>query len=258
VLNRAPSRMNPTATEMLLLADSGGTNAARTRAWKYNLQTKLCDRHPLTVTVCHYPTSASKWNAIEHRMLSEHCKNCAGRPLDSYQTILNYARTTRTKTGLHIDAYLVRADYPTGVEISDADIKQLRLQPHHTQPTRNYTLSPTIPAGVNHQTTNMEVIFASALRGGNLRLKQPRCRRQGAGRHSFTVSQITPARSLPTRARRRIPTVSHYGYQSGGRISCAPSAPGGWFRARAPIAEYALGRRPSVWDRASARGIVPS
>jgi Rhodopirellula transposase DDE domain len=109
---------------------------------RLNLQTKLCDRHRLTVTVCHYPTSASKWNPIEHRMLSELSKNWAGRPLDSYQTILNHARTTRTKTGLHIDAYLVQADYPTGVKISDADLKQLQLQPHDTQPTRNYTLRP--------------------------------------------------------------------------------------------------------------------
>jgi hypothetical protein len=135
-------RRYPQVAEMLVLADSGGSNAARTRAWKHNLQTKLCDRHGLTVTICHYPTSASKWNPIEHRMLSELSKNWAGRPLDSYQTILNYARTTRTTTGLHIDAYLVQANYPTGVQISDADIKQLQIQPHDTQPTRNYTLSP--------------------------------------------------------------------------------------------------------------------
>ena len=62
--------------------------------------------------------------------------------LDSYQTILNYARTTRTKTGLHIDAYLIQTDYPTGVKVTDAVMKQLRLRPHDTQPTRNYTLSP--------------------------------------------------------------------------------------------------------------------
>jgi hypothetical protein len=135
-------RRYPGADRLLVLADGGGSNGARTRAWKHSLQARLCDRHQLSVTVCHYPTSASKWNPIEHRMFSEISKNWAGRPLDSYRTILNYARTTRTKTGLRIDAYLIDSDYTTGVKISDAAMKQLRLQPHDTQPTRNYTLSP--------------------------------------------------------------------------------------------------------------------
>jgi Rhodopirellula transposase DDE domain len=135
-------RRYPAATELLVLADSGGSNGARTRAWKHSLQDRLCDRHGLTVTVCHYPTSASKWNPIEHRMFSEISKNWAGHPLDSYETILNYARTTRTNTGLRIDAYLVRADYPTGIKPNSTDMKQLRVRPHDTQPTRNYTLSP--------------------------------------------------------------------------------------------------------------------
>jgi hypothetical protein len=135
-------RRYPAARELLALADSGGSNGARTRAWKHALQERLCDRHGLTVTVCHYPTSASKWNPIEHRMFSEISKNWAGQPLDRYETILNYARTTRTSTGLRINAYLVDTDYQTGVKISDAAMKQLRLQPHDTQPTRNYTLSP--------------------------------------------------------------------------------------------------------------------
>ena len=135
-------RRYPETTELLVLADGGGSNGARTRAWKHTLQQRLCDRHGLTVTVCHYPSGASKWNPIEHRVFSEISKNWAGKPLDSYQTILNHARTTRTKTGLKINAYLVNTNYPTGVKISDQQMAQLRLRPHDTQPTRNYTLSP--------------------------------------------------------------------------------------------------------------------
>ncbi len=135
-------RRYPDATELLVLADGGGSNGARTRAWKHALQRRLCDRHGLTVTVCHYPTGASKWNPIEHRMFSEISKNWAGQPLDSYETILNYARTTRTSTGLEVHAYLVKTDYPTGIKISDKDMDQLQLRPHETQPSRNYTLSP--------------------------------------------------------------------------------------------------------------------
>jgi Rhodopirellula transposase DDE domain len=130
------------ATEILVLADGGGSNGARTRAWKHTLQERLCDRHGLTVTVCHYPTGASKWNPIEHKMLSEISKNWAGKPLDSHETILKYLRTTRTSTGLRVNAYLVDAPYPTGVKVSDEEMETLRLRPHDTQPARNYTLSP--------------------------------------------------------------------------------------------------------------------
>ena len=132
----------PGVSELLVLADGGGSNGARTRAWKHCLQERLCDRHRLTVTVCHYPTGASKWNPIEHRMFSEISKNWAGRPLDNYETILNYARSTCTSTGLRVDACLVETDYPTGVKVSDEAMRQLQLRPHETQPTRNYTLSP--------------------------------------------------------------------------------------------------------------------
>lgn len=135
-------RRYPGATELLVLADGGGSNGPCNRAWKHALQQWLCDRHGLTVTVCHYPTGASKWNPIEHRMFSEISKNWAGQPLDSYETILNYARTTRTTTGLQIKAYLIQTHYPKGVRISDHEMDALHLRAHPIQPTRNYTLSP--------------------------------------------------------------------------------------------------------------------
>lgn len=135
-------RRYPDTNQLLVLADGGGSNGHRTRAFKHQLQQQLCDRHGLTITVCHYPTGASKWNPIEHRMFSEISKNWAGQPLDSYETILNYARTTRTTTGLQIKAYLIDKHYPKGVKISDHAMDQLQLHPHATQPARNYTLSP--------------------------------------------------------------------------------------------------------------------
>ena len=135
-------RRYPHATELLVLADGGGSNGYRTRAWKHALQQRLCDRHRLAVTVCHYPTGASKWNPIEHRMFSELSKNWAGRPLDSYETILNYARTTSTATGLKIKAYFIDKDYPKGIKISDQAMRELQLRPHDIQPRRNYTLTP--------------------------------------------------------------------------------------------------------------------
>lgn len=130
----------PKAKELLVLADNGGSNGSRNRAFKYAIQKGLCDPHCLQVTVCHYPTGASKWNPIEHRLFSEISKNWAGRPLDSYQTIINYIASTRTETGLRVTAHLVNREYPKGRTITDAQMATLDIRPHHTQPRRNYTI----------------------------------------------------------------------------------------------------------------------
>lgn len=132
----------PWATELLLLADSGGSNGARSRVFKHGLQHEVCDRYRLSVTVCHYPTGTSKYNPIEHRVFSEISKNWAGQPLCDYETICNYISTTRTKTGLRVDAHLVENDYPTGVKVGDEEMDQLAIRRHDTQPARNYTISP--------------------------------------------------------------------------------------------------------------------
>lgn len=84
-------------------------------------------RHGLSVTVAHYPSGASKCNPIEHWLFSEVSKNWAGRPLDSYQTILNYLRTTTTVTGLRVSAHLVRKTYKKGVKISNSKMRQLTI-----------------------------------------------------------------------------------------------------------------------------------
>lgn len=132
----------PDADQILILADGGGSNSPYRRTWKYALQTKLCDRHGLAVTVSHYPTGASKWNPIEHRLFSEISKNWAGQPLTSYETILNYIRTTKTSTGLTAKAYLVNKQYPKSVKISNQQMSTLALQKHETLPKWNYTLRP--------------------------------------------------------------------------------------------------------------------
>jgi hypothetical protein len=132
----------PGATALLVLADGGGSNGPRNRAFRYALQTRLCDVHRIQVTVCHYPTGASKWNPIEHRLFSEISKNWAGCPLRSYETVLNYIRTTQTETGLRVTSHLVNQEYLKGVRISDAVMATLDIRPHETQPLRNYTIHP--------------------------------------------------------------------------------------------------------------------
>ncbi len=128
--------------QLAVLADGGGSNAASSRVWKHDLQHQLCDRHNLTVTVAHYPPGASKWNPIEHRLFSEISKNWSGRPLDSYETILKYLRSTSTSTGLRVRAQLIRKNYPKGVKIPDSAMRKLSLDKDELLPKWNYTIQP--------------------------------------------------------------------------------------------------------------------
>ena len=130
------------ARHLAILADGGGSNAARSRAWKYGLQTRLCNRYGIAVTVAHYPPGASKWNPIEHRLFSEITKNWAGCPLESYQTILNRIRTTTTSTGLRVQAHLVETSYDKGVKITDHQMHELAITKDAVLPMWNYTLRP--------------------------------------------------------------------------------------------------------------------
>ena len=132
------------AAELLILADSGGSNGARSRLWKCALQEKLADRFGLAVTVCHYPTGASKWNPIEHRLFSEISKHWAGQPLTDYPTILRLIGETKTKTGLRVNCRLSTEYYPTKIKVSDAQMAQLDLLKHPTLPNWNYTLFPRL------------------------------------------------------------------------------------------------------------------
>ncbi len=130
------------ADHLLVLADSGGSNGASPRAWKWFLKERLCNAHGLTVTVAHYPSGASKWNPIEHRLFSEISKNWAGRPLESWETLLNFIRTTSTKPGLRVRAELVTKTYSTGVKISNAQMRALGVVHDPVLPKWNYTIGP--------------------------------------------------------------------------------------------------------------------
>jgi hypothetical protein len=135
----------PEARELLILADSGGSNSARSRVWKQQLQEQLCDRHGLTVTVCHYPTGCSKWNPIEHRLFGPISQTWAGHPLTTWDTMLAYLRGTTSQTGLTVRAALHDATYQTGESVSDAVMATLNLTRHDVCPSWNYTLRPRSP-----------------------------------------------------------------------------------------------------------------
>lgn len=132
----------PHMDELLILCDAGGSNSYRARLWKYTLSSKICLPYGISITVCHYPPGASKWNPADHRLFSFISMNWAGVPLRSYDIMLNYIRNTTTRQGLKVDAILNGKEYTKGIKISDAQMKTINLTRHRQLPDWNYTISP--------------------------------------------------------------------------------------------------------------------
>jgi hypothetical protein len=129
-------------TKLLILCDAGGSNGYRKRNWKKQLQESLVDPYNLEVMVCHYPTGASKWNLIEHRLFSFISLNWAGIPLRSLKIMLNLIRGTTTNTGLKVYAALIKRTYPTQVKVSDQDMASLNILKRSICPHWNYIIKP--------------------------------------------------------------------------------------------------------------------
>lgn len=127
---------------LLLLADAGGSNGYRPRLWKYALYHKICCVYNIAITVCHYPTGASKWNPTDHRLFSFITRNWAGEPLRSYDIMLNFIRHTKTKKGLKVQAILNDKIYEKGIKVSDEQFKRIHIEHHDILPNWNYTIYP--------------------------------------------------------------------------------------------------------------------
>ena len=130
------------AGKLLILCDAGGSNGCRPRLWKLRLQEELADRFGLEVTVCHYPSGASKWNPVEHRLFSHISSNWAGQPLRSLPIMLALIRGTKTETGLRVQARLLPKKYLTKIRVADAEMDDLSLYYHGICPKWNYTIKP--------------------------------------------------------------------------------------------------------------------
>jgi hypothetical protein len=134
----------PEATRLLITADAGGSNGSRLRLWKIELQ-KLADETGLRVVVCHFPPGTSKWNKIEHRLFSYITQNWRGKPLRSFQTIVNLIAATTTKTGLKIHAELNTETYQSGIKVSDAELAQVKIRRDKFHGDWNYEIQPRNP-----------------------------------------------------------------------------------------------------------------
>lgn len=131
----------PSASQLMITADGGGSNSCRSRLWKVALQ-ELADNTGLKLTVCHFPPGTSKWNKIEHRLFCHITRNWRGKPLVSHQAIVSLIAATTTKTGLTVKAALDTNTYDTGIKVSDEELAKVKLTPLEFHGDWNYTIRP--------------------------------------------------------------------------------------------------------------------
>lgn len=135
------ARRFPRASELLITADGGGSNSSRCRLWKVALQ-GLADEIGLKLKVCHFPPGTSKWNKIEHRLFCFITKNWRGRPLTSYEVIVNLITNTTTEQGLIVKAALDETVYEIGIKVSDEELANVLLTRASFHGEWNYTIRP--------------------------------------------------------------------------------------------------------------------
>ena len=129
------------SNKLLIFADAGGSNGYRSRLWKKEVQ-KFSNKENLEITVCHFPPGTSKWNKIEHRLFSFISINWRGKPLLSYQIIINLIASTKTKTGLSVKARLDKKTYKKGIVVTENEMEKINLSKHSFHGEWNYTIKP--------------------------------------------------------------------------------------------------------------------
>jgi transposase len=131
----------PSSKELFIIADGGGSNGARNRLWKMQLQ-QFATLSGLSITVCHLPPATSKWNKIEHRLFSYISINWRGKPLTSFETVIELISHTTTKQGLTVTTVKDSNRYPTGIKVSDEDLSTLNIKREPFHGDWNYTIQP--------------------------------------------------------------------------------------------------------------------
>jgi hypothetical protein len=135
------SQRYPNAREIFITADAGGSNGYRSHVWKYELQ-RMADKLDIAVRVSHFPPGTSKWNKVEHRLFSFISINWRGRPLRTYETIINLIANTTNRGGLVVRARLDRRKYPTGKKIPPKELKTINIEPDAWHGDWNYVIRP--------------------------------------------------------------------------------------------------------------------
>ena len=143
-IERIGRQRYPHMHELTITADCGGSNGARVRLWKVELQ-KLADESGLTLRVLHYPPGTSKWNKIEHRMFCHITQNWRGQPLESRMAVVELIGATTTKTGLTVECAIDERTYEKGIRIKKSEMKYLDIEGDAFHPEWNYTIKPRSP-----------------------------------------------------------------------------------------------------------------
>ena len=136
-------RLYAEAKTILITADAGGSNGWRLRLWKLELQ-KFADQTGRCLAVCHFPPGTSKWNKIEHRLFSFISSNWRGEPLRDYETVVKLIAKTTTVKGLKVTCRLDRRKYPTGREVSNAQMERVNLERNKFHGEWNYVIKPGV------------------------------------------------------------------------------------------------------------------
>ncbi len=139
--NRVGQKRYPKARDIFITADSGGSNSYRSHVWKQQLQ-RLADKIGLAVHVSHFPPGTSKWNKVEHRLFSFISINWRGRPLRSYETIINLIGNTTNVGGLVVSARLDRRNYPIGKKVTAKELREIKIDRHDFHGDWNYVIKP--------------------------------------------------------------------------------------------------------------------
>ena len=135
-------RALPRGAEIFITADAGGSNGYRSQVWKDELR-RLADKAGLTIHVSHLPPGTSKWNKIEHRLFSFITMNWRGRPLRTYETIVNLIGSTTNSGGLVVKAVLDRRHYPTGKKVTSKELRGIKIERHDFHGDWNYSIRPS-------------------------------------------------------------------------------------------------------------------
>ena len=130
-----------TPNKLLITADCGGSNGSRTRLWKKEIQ-NLANELNMEISICHFPPGTSKWNKIEHRLFSYISINWRGKPLTSYEVIVNLIGSTTTSKGLKVKSELDTNIYTTGIKISNEELEKINIKRDDFHGEWNYTISP--------------------------------------------------------------------------------------------------------------------
>jgi hypothetical protein len=131
----------PDASELFITADAGGSNSYRSHVWKRELQ-RLADKLDIAIFVSHFPPGTSKWNKVEHRLFSFISMNWRGRPLRTYETIVNLIGNTTNRGGLLVRARLDRRRYPIGKKVSTKELRELNIERDDFKGDWNYIIRP--------------------------------------------------------------------------------------------------------------------